>query len=139
MKQILLAISMTAMFTSGLFASGGEGIQFFQGTWEEAKAKAKAENKIIFVDAYAVWCGPCKWMDVHVFSDERVGAFFNEHFISYKFDMEKGEGPDFARTYAVRGYPTLLFVAGDGKEVHRTMGSRSIETLIELGEEALKK
>lgn len=32
-------------------------IKFEHGTWEEIKAKAKAENKLIFMDAYTSWCG----------------------------------------------------------------------------------
>lgn len=139
MKTFLIVAAMMTLSLAGMAGNTGDGIQFFQGTWEEAKAKAKAENKLLFVDAYAVWCGPCKWMDANVFSDQKAGSFFNEHFISYKFDMEKGDGPAFARKYAIRAYPTLLFINGDGQEVHRTMGSRSVDTLIELGEEALAK
>lgn len=119
--------------------SAQEGITFFEGSWEEAKAEASAEGKLIFVDAYAVWCGPCKWMDKNVFTNPNVGAFFNENFINYKFDMEKGEGPDFARQYKVRAYPTLLFISPDGKEVHRVMGSRQSEQLIDVGKSALRQ
>lgn len=38
----------------------GQGIDFFQGSWEEAIELAKANDKVIFVDAYTTWCGPCK-------------------------------------------------------------------------------
>lgn len=37
-----------------------QGIQFADLTWQDALKKAKKENKIIFVDIYATWCGPCK-------------------------------------------------------------------------------
>ena len=58
-----------------------DGIEFFKGTWEEALAEAKAQDKIIFMDAYAVWCGPCKRMAATVFTDKKVGKFYNENFI----------------------------------------------------------
>ena len=58
-----------------------DGIQFFTGTWDEALEKAKEENKLIFLDAYASWCGPCKRMSKSVFTDEKVGEFFNANFI----------------------------------------------------------
>lgn len=113
------------------------GINFFQGTWAEALAAAKKQKKLIFVDAYAVWCGPCKYMSNNVFPDKAVGEFFNKNFINYKFDMEKGEGPEFARKYQVGAYPTLLFIDAAGEVTYRQMGARDVPGFIKLGEEAL--
>jgi thiol:disulfide interchange protein len=115
------------------------GIQFETGTWAEVMQKAKDENKLIFVDAFAKWCGPCKWMDKKVFTDPAVGDFYNKNFINYRFDMEVGEGRTFASKYVIRNYPTLLFLDGEGKIVHRTIGSRASEQFISLGQEALNK
>ncbi|MBW6479654.1 MAG: thioredoxin family protein [Bacteroidales bacterium] len=39
-----------------------EGMVFFTGTWDEALAQAKKENKLIFLDIYASWCAPCKML-----------------------------------------------------------------------------
>ncbi|HHG84150.1 MAG TPA: DUF255 domain-containing protein, partial [Bacteroidetes bacterium] len=58
-----------------------QGIKFFHGTFAQAKAKAKKENKLIFMDAYTSWCGPCKWMAANTFTDASVGAYFNQHFV----------------------------------------------------------
>ncbi|CAN5254582.1 hypothetical protein BH09BAC1_BH09BAC1_09760 [soil metagenome] len=113
------------------------GIAFFQGTWSEALAAAKKQKKLIFVDAYAVWCGPCKYMANNVFTDKAVGEFFNKNFINYKFDMEKGEGPEFAGKYQVQAYPTLIFVDYAGVVLYRQMGARDADGFIKLGEEAL--
>jgi len=113
-----------------------QGMNFSEDNWETILAKAKAENKIVFVDAYAVWCGPCKWMDANVFSDTKVGEFYNETFINAKIDMEKGEGRDIAKQYKVRAYPTFLFINGDGELVHRGVGGRPVDKFIALGEAA---
>jgi thiol:disulfide interchange protein len=44
-----------------------KGIRFEHGlSWAQVKEKAKAENKYIFMDCYATWCGPCKAMDKNV-------------------------------------------------------------------------
>jgi len=113
------------------------GIRFFQGSWEEVLAEAEAQRKLIFIDAYATWCGPCKMMDRNTFPNEKVGEFFNEHFVSYKIDMEKGEGPALADRYNVKGYPTLLFVNYKGEQVHRAEGYKSPRELLAQGKAAL--
>ena len=113
-----------------------QGMDFTTDKWEDILAKAKAENKIVFVDAYATWCGPCKWMDANVFVNEEVGAFYNANFINAKIDMEKGEGLEISETYNVRAYPTFLFVNGDGELVHRGVGGREPARFIALGEAA---
>jgi len=106
MKKILIIALM--LFAGSVSAQ--EGIQFFQGSWNEALAKAKAENKLIFVDIYTSWCGPCKLMAKDIFPLRSVGEKFNKNFINYKIDAEKGEGIMVAKTYKVNAYPTYLFV-----------------------------
>lgn len=112
-------------------------MKFAHGDWEDVLARAKSQDKIIFVDAYAEWCGPCKMMAKNVFSDEAVGDFYNDKFLNVKIDMEKGEGPGLAQRYEVRAYPTFLFVDGDGNLVHRGIGYQPSEVFMELGKSAL--
>jgi len=73
------------------------GIQFVHTDWETTLKKAKEEDKLIFVDCYTDWCGPCKWMSANVFPDEKVAALYNDKFINVKINMEKGEGILFAK------------------------------------------
>jgi thioredoxin 1 len=110
-----------------------QGIKFFKGTWAQALAKAKAEKKMIFMDAYTSWCGPCKMMQARSFPNKEVGDYFNKKFVSVKIDMEEGEGPSLAETYGVTAYPTLFFIDVNGKVVKREMGFRSAENLLSLG------
>lgn len=129
MKQFIFSLSFCLLAMSSLFA---QGIQFESGSWADVKAKAKAQNKPIFVDAYAVWCGPCKWMSANSFTDASVGELYNSGFINYKFDMEKGEGPAFAQQQSIRAYPTLLFFSPDGELLKKAEGARDAEGLISL-------
>ena len=105
--------------------------------FEEVKAEAAKENKLIFIDAYTTWCGPCKWMAANVFPDPNVGAFYNEHFVNYKVDMEKGEGPELAEKYGVDAYPTFLILDANGELVHRYIGSTPAEDFIQNGRNAV--
>jgi thioredoxin-related protein len=127
MNRIFLAIS----FLLSVVVIQAQGIAFTEGSWAEIKAQAKAENKLIFMDAYTTWCGPCKWLAANVFTDAEVGEVMNTHFINSKFDMEAGEGLDIASEYGVIAYPTLLFVNGDGELVHRICGAMPSEPFLE--------
>lgn len=117
----------------------GEGINFFHGTWEEAKAKAASENKPIFVDVYTTWCGPCKMMSRYTFTDDKVAEYYNKNFICVKADAERGEGVTLARKYKVRAYPTLLYTDKEGKILLKTEGARSADAFVKLGEKVMVK
>lgn len=127
------------LFTCLISGASFAQMRFYEGKWSQALEKAKSENKLLFVDAYAVWCGPCRWMANNVFPNDDVAKFFNENFINYKLDMEKGEGPKIAQTYKITAYPTLLFIDGEGNVKHRVMGAQSVEDLISTGKLAIQK
>jgi thioredoxin 1 len=114
------------------------GIEFFQGNFKAAKAKAKAENKLIFMDAYASWCGPCKMMQRNTFPDPLVGKLFNEKFVSVAYDMEIGEGLELAAQYPVSAYPTLFFMDADGNVISSELGYRDPAGLVTLGQSITK-
>lgn len=117
-------------------SSAAQGISFEGTDFQTALNKAKAEDKLVFMDAYTTWCGPCKWMSKNVFTDEKVGAYYNDRFVNVKIDMEKGEGKDIAKRYEVAAYPTLLFIDGNGGMVHLSTGSRPVEDFLDLGHAA---
>lgn len=118
---------------------GKSGVQFFDGSWEEAKEKAKDEGMPIFVDAYTTWCGPCKMMNRRVFPRKQVGKFYNENFINFKFDMESKNGKKFRRKYRVKGYPSFYYFDQEGDNVHSKMGYLQPKQLVKHGKKALNK
>ncbi len=127
------------LFLYSSSALSAQGIDFFHGTWEEAQDLAKKEDKLIFIDAYATWCGPCKRMAREAFPKKEVGDVYNRYFINVKLDMEKGDGLVFRTTYPVSAFPTLYFIGPDGKVVHRQVGAQGAEQLIRLAQFALAK
>lgn len=111
-------------------------IEFAIGTWQEVKQKAVKEKKPIFVDAYTVWCGPCKKMAAEVFTDPAVGKYYNETFVNYKMDMEKGEGVEFAKTYGVTAFPTFLYFDKKGELVNKSIGYKSADAFVKSAKDA---
>jgi thioredoxin-related protein len=113
-----------------------QGIKFEDTNFSTILAKAKKENKLIFIDAYASWCGPCKLMVKNVFPQKAVGDYYNSHFVNAKIDMEKGEGIELAKKYNVKAFPTYLFVDGNGEVVHRTLGYVEENDFIKFAKDA---
>jgi thioredoxin 1 len=116
-----------------------EGIHFFKGSWAEAMAKAKQENKPIFLDVYATWCGPCKRLKKYVLSNKKVGDYFNTHFVNVSIDAENGEGVTLSNQYGVESYPSLFFINNNGSIKMKHAGLVEVEQLIQLGEVNVNK
>ena len=133
MKTILAALIGALICSSGF----SQNINFQEGTFEEALAKAKSENKLVFMDCYTVWCGPCKKLAKEVFPQKAVSAFFNDNYVSLTMDMEKGEGIELAQYYHITAYPTLLFLNANGEVIERIEGTVNADQLIEKGKAAL--
>jgi len=128
--RFTILILLAFLLNSTSFA---QGIEFFHGDLEEALVKAEEEGKLIFVDCYTTWCGPCKRMAKTAFKDDAVGEFYNDNFINLKIDMEKNEGLKFQRKYPVAAFPTLYYLDHKGEVVHKVKGAQQAEQLIKLG------
>ncbi len=113
-----------------------QGIDFQHITLEEALVKAETENKLIFIDFYTDWCGPCKIMAANVFTADKVGDFYNREFINLKLNAEK-EGRSAAMKYRVNSYPTLVFLNSSGDIVLKNSGSKDIPNFVKLGKNAI--
>ncbi|MBE5034501.1 thioredoxin family protein [Gallalistipes aquisgranensis] len=130
MKKIMLLTALLAFIGSVALAQNDQGIKFEKGTFAEILAKAKAQKKLVFMDVYASWCGPCKRMAAEVFTQKKVGDYFNATFVNAKFDAEVGEGRTIAARYGVNAYPTFLLLNGDGKLVGKMVGGSPADEFI---------
>jgi len=126
-------ISFLLIFFVFQLSFSQQSIKFEDSDFATILAKAKTEKKLVFLDAYAAWCGPCKLMEKNVFTDKTVSDFYNQNFINAHFDMEKGEGPSLAAKYGIRSYPTLLFLNGEGEIVGKELGYMQTQQFLELG------
>lgn len=123
MKYVLL--SMVCVFFSLAGMAQEEGMRFENLSFEQALEKARAENKLVFVDCYTSWCGPCKRMMNSVFPQKEVGDYMNATFVNLKCDMEKGEGPELKERFRVAAFPTYVIVHPDGSIAHKFLGAMS--------------
>ncbi len=133
--MMLLAIGFMSAFAPAnhTVIEDTEGIHFTESSWNNILKKAKAEKKVIFLDAYASWCGPCKMLQKNVFTRKEVGDYFNKSFINVKMDMEKGEGPMLSQRYPLEAYPTLLFIDGNGRVLKKVIGYQAPDQLLAIG------
>ena len=127
------------LVTITVFSTNAQGIQFESSTFDAAIDKASKEKKMLFMDCYTPWCGPCKRLAQKVFPNDTVGAFFNKHFVNLKMDMTKEEGTTLGKVYQVSAYPTMLFINPANKQVvYKLMGAHmDIHWLINEAKKAL--
>lgn len=149
-KGVLCFVAWSVPFLLLAQTDTPQGIDWERGlSWEQVKQKAKQENKLIFIDAYATWCGPCKEMDKKVYPDMVVGEVVNPKFVSIKLQMDKTPNDneetkkwypiikEFGDKYPIDGYPSFLFFDANGKLVHKALGYLNVSRFIELAKDAL--
>lgn len=136
MKQLTRSFQLI-LLTILSFSSYGGGIDFHHDlNFQEALDLARKEGKLVFMDCYTSWCGPCRRLASTVFTDSVVGSYFNNNYVNVKFDMEKEEGPTIANRYQVTAYPTLFWLDPNGSIKNKVVGGLDALALIEAGKKA---
>src|SRR3989338_7038253 len=136
LTNFLTGIVFSLSLTDYCFAQN-RSINFEKESFESIKKEAKNSNKLIFMDGYTAWCGPCKWMDKNVFTNDSVADFYNSNFINIKMDMESEEGKTINELFAINSYPTFLYLNGKGELIHQGAGKHKSGEFVNLGKEAL--
>lgn len=138
MKHSALLLTFIFIVPVCILRGQNRSIQFVEKPFAEIISIAKKQKKMVFLDAYTTWCGPCKWIATKIFSNDTIADFYNKEFICCHFDMEKGEGLELARRYQVKAYPTLLFINSEGQVIHLRVGApRKVQDYIDMAHLAM--
>lgn len=117
-----------------------EGIQWV--SYDVGLERAEKENKHVFIDFTAKWCGYCKKMEAETFSQPEVIAMVNANFIPVKVDGDSQKELDVdgfkitesnltKQEFGVRGYPTFWFLKPDGTKLGAISGYRPASVMME--------
>jgi len=147
--RILFSLAAILLGYGCLAQSGAEAIFDNHDSWDQVRNRARSENKYIFVDVFATWCGPCKAMDQQVYPNDTIAALLKAHFISVKLQMDStGKDNDYVRSwyadarriaekYQPAGYPSFLFFSPGGELVMQELGYKSVPAFIAMSQAAL--
>jgi thiol-disulfide isomerase/thioredoxin len=116
MKMPFLAAWFCAV-TSSLVAAPFSDLSF-----EAASKLAAQTGKIVLVDFYTTWCGPCKMLDKTTWTDPAVIQLLEQKTVALRIDAEKEVA--LSKRYKIEAYPSVLLIKPDGTEIDRLVGYR---------------
>jgi len=114
MKKITLLVCSIFICASAFGATTN-----FMVSLASAKQKAAVEGKLYMVHFTANWCTPCKWMDSHTFTDDRVASYLSENYVPVKVNVEDFDGIIIKQKNNIQFLPTILIFNSKGEEVGR--------------------
>jgi protein disulfide-isomerase len=114
----------------------------------KAQAQAKKENKLVMLDfTGSDWCGWCKKLNAEVFSKSEFSDYAKKNLVLVEVDFPRfkklSEAQQKANNalqekYKIEGYPTIIVLDGEGKQVGQLNYMSSPKPFIE-GLEKMKK
>lgn len=90
-------------------------------SYDQAKVIAKEQNKLIIVDCWATWCGPCLRMEDEVWSDDQVKVYADS-FIFVKIDLSSSFSNS---NFTVNAIPKIFITDAWNTEMKEFTGYQS--------------
>jgi thioredoxin-like negative regulator of GroEL len=129
LRRRVCAAAIVLIVTAMTSASAAQPIILWESDLAKASGAARAADKPMLLEFWAVDCAPCKVMDADVYSDERVVTAMDK-VIPVRVDMELQKGT--ARKYGVAATPTIVFTDSYGNELFRYTGLLPVDPILRL-------
>ncbi|RCK80288.1 MAG: Thioredoxin Disulfide Isomerase [Candidatus Ozemobacter sibiricus] len=127
MRKRMLVVLVLAV--CGLVAGAAFAEEGWLDDLDAAVKQAAEQKKLVLVDFTASWCGWCTKMKEDVFDKDEFKALAGEKFVLVTIDGDKHR--DLVDKFGVQGFPTLVILDGEGKEVHKIVGYKPLTPLLE--------
>jgi len=118
-------LAALVLLAAPLFAQGGAK---WEHDYQSALKRAKAENKVIFMDLWTEWCGPCLHLQKNVFPTAEAQAALAKvvpfsSLVQKRDGTPVAEGTKLADQFNLNAFPTLVILDANGKELRRQVGA----------------
>lgn len=115
-----------ALVGIGLLAVKVMASPFSDLSFDAAIQSAAKAHKVVLIDFYTTWCGPCHLLDKLTWTDTNVIKLLEEKTVALRLDAEKET--NLASRFKIEAYPTILLIKSDGTELDRLIGFRDPKT-----------
>lgn len=134
MKRLLLLLIF------GLAVTMAEAqVKWVEGSTDKVRELAVKADKLVFIDLYADWCGPCRMMEERVFKREDVGDYFDRHFVAAKYNVDRPTGRALMQRYGRGSIPFYLILNTDGELLGTILGAYPTEEFLQHLERIVKR
>lgn len=134
MKRLLLLLIF------GLALTMAEAqVKWVEGSTDQVRELAVKAEKLVFIDLYADWCGPCRMMEERVFKREEVGDYFDRHFVAAKYNVDRPTGRALMQRYGRGSIPFYLILNTEGELLGTILGAYPTEEFLQHLERIVKR
>ncbi len=104
--------------------AGQNVVELNDGNWEQEVAKS---DKVVLVDFWAPWCGPCRALGPTI---DKLAAVYAGKIKVGKLNTD--DSPDVAAKYRISGIPAILFFKGSDQPAERLVGLQPEAALVKV-------